>query len=124
MADSGSIGRIHLVVVPASDQDRARAFYEGLGFELRSDVPLRAGHRWVEVFPPEGSTGIALVPAPAGSGGVPTGILLTTDDIDAAHARLRDAGVDVDAEIARPGGSVAVTFGAAEVVGPTPAMFS
>jgi catechol 2,3-dioxygenase-like lactoylglutathione lyase family enzyme len=122
-ATPGRIGRIHLVTVPASDHERSTAFYQALGFELRSDVPLGEADRWIELFPPDGTAGVALVPAPAGAAGVSTGILLTTDDIDAAYARLRDLGVDVDPEIARPGGPVAVSLGAARVVGPTPPMF-
>ena len=35
-----SIGRIHLVMIPSTDHDRSIAFYEGLGFEKRADVPF------------------------------------------------------------------------------------
>jgi predicted enzyme related to lactoylglutathione lyase len=39
-----------------------------------------------------------------------TGISLQTDDIDALHAELKDAGVDVDADIMRMGGPVPPMF--------------
>jgi hypothetical protein len=39
-----------------------------------------------------------------------TGIGLQTTDIDALHAELRDAGVDVDAEISRMGDPVPPLF--------------
>lgn len=39
-----------------------------------------------------------------------TGITLATDDIDAAHARMKAAGLDVDAEVSRMGGPVPPIF--------------
>src|SRR5438093_12223666 len=92
---------ISLVCVPTTDQDTAIAFYESLGFETRTDEPFGGGYRWVEVYPPEGGTGIALAPPPPNGGEVvpvQTGITLTTADIDATHAELSARGVDVDAE--------------------------
>jgi hypothetical protein len=41
---------------------------------------------------------------------VQTGITLTAGDIDAAHAQLRDSGVDVDAEVSRMGDPVPPMF--------------
>ena len=117
------IGRIHLVMVPSTDQDRSIAFYEALGFEKRADGAFGDGHRWVELYPPGGTTGIALAPAQEGAPGVQTGIIVTTEDIDATHARLRSDGVDVDAEVARAGAPAEIRLGAADVVGPDPAMF-
>ena len=106
------IGTISLVAVPATDQDRAIEFYEALGFEKRTDIPFGDKYRWVEVYPPTGTTGIALAPPRPGTDhtGVETGIILTTDDIDATHAELQSGGVDVDAEVARMGGPVPPMF--------------
>ncbi len=42
--------------------------------------------------------------------GSQTGITITTDDVDATHAQLKDAGVDVDAEVARYGDPVPPMF--------------
>jgi catechol 2,3-dioxygenase-like lactoylglutathione lyase family enzyme len=117
------IGRIHLVTIPSSDPERSIAFYEALGFEKRADFPFAGEHRWIELFPPDGSAGIALAPAAADSAGVQTGIILTTDDIDAAHGELVAAGVDVDEAIAREGAPVEIRIGSAAIVGPTPSMF-
>lgn len=114
MADENSpIGRLSLVCVPTPDQDAAIDFYERIGFETRTDTPFGNGQRWVEVYPPEGTTGIALTPPPPGSGDVApvvTGITLTTDDIDAAHARFTSLGVDVDEQVARMGDPVPPLF--------------
>jgi len=106
------IGTISLVCLPTPDQDGAIAFYEKLGFEKRTDEPFGGDYRWVEVYPPNGTTGIALAPPPPGKEATPqeTGIILTTDDIDTTHAQFKALGVDVDAEVARMGGPVPPMF--------------
>lgn len=104
---------ISLVCVGTPDQDRAVAFYESIGFEKRTDTPFGGGYRWVEVYPPEGPTGIALAPPPPGQETVEpqfTGITLTTDDIDATHAAMRQTGADVDAEVSRMGDPIPPMF--------------
>jgi catechol 2,3-dioxygenase-like lactoylglutathione lyase family enzyme len=116
-------GRIHLITIPSTDTDRSIAFYERLGFEKRADFPFGDGGRWVELFPPDGTAGLSLAAGADAETGARTGVIVTTDDIDAAHARLRALGVDVDGEIARPGAPVAIRVGAVEVTGPRPAMF-
>jgi len=110
---STRLRQISLVCVPTPEQDRAVEFYESIGFEKRTDTPFGGGYRWIEVYPPEGSTGIALAPPPPGSDAVQpaqTGITLTTDDIDAVHADFRSKGVDVDPEAARYGDLVPPMF--------------
>jgi catechol 2,3-dioxygenase-like lactoylglutathione lyase family enzyme len=106
------IREISLICVPTIDQDAAVEFYESLGFEKRTDTEFGGGYRWIEVYPPEGATGIALAPPPAGQEVTPsaTGITLTSDDIDATHAELKALGVDVDAEVARMGDPVPPMF--------------
>ncbi len=106
------IRQIGLVCLPTPDQDGAIAFYEALGFEKRTDTPFGGSYRWVEVYPPEGTAGIALAPPPPGAEMKPaeTGITLVTQDIDATHADLVGAGVDVDAEVSRMGDPVPPMF--------------
>jgi len=107
------ISKLGVVCIPVSDQERAIEFYvDKLGFEKRADVPFGDAYRWVEVGPATGETTIAIVPPPPGkpTGGMETGIGLQTTDIDALHAELRDAGVDVDAEISRMGDPVPPLF--------------
>jgi catechol 2,3-dioxygenase-like lactoylglutathione lyase family enzyme len=107
------ISRINLVMVPSNDQDRSIEFYvDALGFEKRTDVPFGGGYRWIEVYVPGGETGIALAPPRAGEtvAGRETGISLATDDADATHALLKEAGVDVDAEVSRMGDPVPPMF--------------
>jgi len=108
------IREISLVCVPSSDQDRSIEFYvDRLGFEKRTDVPFGGGYRWIEVYLPEGNTGIALAPPPPAQGEVEpqqTGITLTTDDIVATHSQMKALGVDVDAEVSRMGDPVPPMF--------------
>lgn len=107
------ISQISLVCVTTPDQDRAIEFYESIGFQKRTDIPFGGRYRWVEVYPPEGTTGIALAPPPPESGEVTpmqTGITLTTDDIDATHAEFSSRGVDVDAQVSRMGDPVPPMF--------------
>lgn len=109
---TNAIGRISLICLPTREQERAIAFYTSLGFEKRTDITFGHGYRWVEVYPPQGGTGIALAPPPGDDPIVPanTGVTLTTSDIDAAHAEFAALGVDVDAEVARMGDPVPPMF--------------
>src|ERR1700748_1686159 len=113
MPETG-LKEVSLVCIPCPDQERALDFYVGkLGFEKRTDTPFGGGYRWIEVYPPNGTAGIALAPPPPGSDakdGIDTGITITTDDVDATHARLKEAGVDVDPEVARYGDPVPPMF--------------
>ena len=103
------VEKISTVVIPVSDQDTMIDFYvEKLGFDKRVDIPFGGEYRWVEVAPGDAVTTIALAPPPEGkpTGNHETGITLYTDDIDAFHAELKAAGVDVDPEVSRMGGPV------------------
>ena len=124
-ATPSRLSQIQLVAIPSTDQDRSVALFEMLGFEKRNDVPWGDGHRWVELYPPNAPTGLALVPpGPSDPDHVRTGILFNTDDIDATHAELRALGVDVDESIAHVGAPARIRIGAVyEIAGPVPPMF-
>lgn len=112
---AATLNKVANVTIPIADQDAALDFYVGtLGLEKRVDVPFGegGGYRWIEVGVPGQDTTIALSPPPDGAatGKRETGITLQTDDIDALHGQLRDAGVDVDAEVQRMGGPVPPMF--------------
>jgi catechol 2,3-dioxygenase-like lactoylglutathione lyase family enzyme len=107
------INAVGRVCVTVSDTDRALDFYVGtLGFEKVVDIPMGPGMRWVEVAIGDSKTTIALAPPPEGqeAGGAETGIILDTADVDADHAALKAAGVDVDDEISRFGDPVPPMF--------------
>ena len=125
MTSNPSLGidLVQLVTIPTSDQSRSLEFYQALGFEVRGDFPWGNGHRWIEVYPPGTSTGLALIPAGPDPVGIRTGIILNTSDIDAAYERMKQLGVDVDAGIARIGSSFKARIGAVEQAEPQPPMF-
>ena len=105
-----AVGRVCVIV---ADTDRAIDFYvDTLGFEKVVDVPMGPDMRWVEVALPGTKTTIALAPPPEGqqAGGGQTGICLDTSDVDADHAALQAAGVDVDDEVSRYGDPVPPMF--------------
>ena len=96
---STQIKQIGRVIIPVSDQDKALEFYTGiLGFEVRADIPFGEGDRWLEVGPPGAATGIAIMPPRPGAspGQDQSCVALTTNDLDADYATLREKGVDVD----------------------------
>ena len=108
-----NLTQVGRVCVTVADTDRAIDFYVGkLGFEKVVDVPMGEAMRWVEVALPGAATTIALAPPPEGqqAGGSQTGICLDTSDVDADHAALKAAGVDVDEEVTRWGGPVPPMF--------------
>jgi catechol 2,3-dioxygenase-like lactoylglutathione lyase family enzyme len=117
------IDLVQLVAIPTNDQSRSLAFYQSLGFDVRADFPWRDGHRWIEVYPPGTSTGLALIPAGPDPVGIRTGIILNTRDIDAAHEYMKQLGVDIDAGIARIGSPTKARIGAVEQAEPQPPMF-
>jgi catechol 2,3-dioxygenase-like lactoylglutathione lyase family enzyme len=88
--------KLELILLPVSDVDRAKAFYEGLGFNL--DVDHHAGNDFrVIQFTPSGSAcsiafGIGISKAEPGS---VQGIHLIVKDITAARDELVDRGVEV-----------------------------
>jgi catechol 2,3-dioxygenase-like lactoylglutathione lyase family enzyme len=96
--------RIHLTSVFVEDQQRALRFYtEVLGFELRTDVPLGNGDRWLTVGAP-GQHDVELLLEPAShpavapyrdalaADGIPAASF-AVDDVAAEHDRLVAAGV-------------------------------
>jgi catechol 2,3-dioxygenase-like lactoylglutathione lyase family enzyme len=108
-----NINAVGRVCVTVADTDRAIDFYvDTLGFEKVVDTPMGPGMRWVEVAVAGAKTTIALAPPPPGqeAGGGQTGICLDTSDVDADHAALKAAGVDVDDEVARYGDPVPPMF--------------
>ncbi|HMJ80928.1 MAG TPA: VOC family protein [Candidatus Dormibacteraeota bacterium] len=107
MASNESGTHIHAigaVAIPVADPERALAFYVGtLGCEVRRDMPLGGGSRWIEVAPAGASTTIALAPPGEVKPGVDTGIRLSTADAEADHETLHGRGIDVGDILRWPG---------------------
>lgn len=88
--------RLEVVVVPVSDVDRAKGFYEGLGWRLDADLAVEGGYRVVQLTPPGSGCSIifgeGVTSAPPGSS---EGLQLSVYDVDAARKDLVGRGVDV-----------------------------
>ena len=88
--------RLEVVVIGVSDVDRAKAFYEQLGFRLDADFPAPDGLRVVQLTPP--GSGCSLIfgdKVTTAAPGSADGLMLVVDDLDAARADLVGRGIDV-----------------------------
>ena len=88
--------RLEVVVVPVSDVDRAKRFYESLGWRLDADLAVDDGYRVVQLTPPGSGCsiifGTGVTSAPPGSF---EGLQLSVYDIDAVRDDLVARGVYV-----------------------------
>jgi catechol 2,3-dioxygenase-like lactoylglutathione lyase family enzyme len=86
--------KLEVDVIPVSDVDRAKQFYERLGWRLDDDVAPLDGLRIVQFTPPGSATSITfgegLTAAAPGSARAS----LTVSDIEAAHRELVGRGID------------------------------
>src|SRR5687768_11221813 len=107
--------KLEVVVIPVSDVDRAKHFYEGLGWRL--DADFAAGENWrVVQFTPPGSPcsihfGKGVTPAVPGSF---KNLYLVVSDMEAARCDLIGRGADVSPAFHLTG------FGAPPSPGPDP----
>ena len=87
--------KLELIVVPASDVDRTKAFYlEQVGFELLVDHRAGEDFRVVQMTPPGSACAIAVMKQPERAGSL-LGLHLIVTDIDAARSELVDGKVEV-----------------------------
>jgi len=88
--------KLEIIVVPVSDVDRAKAFYEKLGFRLDIDYAANQEYRVIQFTPPGSDASIifgkGITSAAPGSF---DHLVLAVHDVDAAHANLIARGVEV-----------------------------
>lgn len=85
--------KLELIVVPATDVDRAKTFYvEQAGFEVLVDVSPGGKFRVVQLNPPGSACAIAIMHAPERAGQV-QGLHLVVEDIVAARAEVVERGM-------------------------------
>ena len=87
--------RLEVVMIGVSDVDRAKAFYESLGWRVDIDI-ANGDFRGVQLTPHNSEASIIIgkglgSPAP----GTTKNLVLTVNDIDAARADLISRGIDV-----------------------------
>jgi catechol 2,3-dioxygenase-like lactoylglutathione lyase family enzyme len=78
--------------IPVADIDRAKAFYQRLGWQLDIDHQFTEQVRAVQFTPPGSAASIQF--GPAGSDRLQR-LLLVVDDIEAVRAELVDRGIEV-----------------------------
>ncbi|MER6472608.1 VOC family protein [Streptomyces collinus] len=113
--------RLEVVVIPVADVDRARGFYETLGWRLDADFVAEDGLRVVQLTPPGSACAVifgdGVSAAPPGS---VEGLHLVVTDIEAARKELEGNGVPVS-EVFHDAGGVFHHAGTAQrVPGPDP----
>jgi catechol 2,3-dioxygenase-like lactoylglutathione lyase family enzyme len=113
--------RLEAVVVPVADVDRAKAFYELLGWRLDGDFSGDGDFRVVQLTPSGSACSIIFgSEVTSATPGSADGLLLVVSDIEAARAELVDRGVEVSDVFHDTGGVFHHAGNAARVVGPAP----
>lgn len=84
--------KLEVITLPVSDIDRAKAFYEGLGWRLDADF-RHNGDRAIQLTPPGSQCSIHF--NPKGKPGSAQGMFLVVSDIQAARDNLMRRGVEV-----------------------------
>jgi len=88
--------KLEVVIVPVSDVDRAKKFYESLGWRLDADFAGKDDFRVVQLTPPGSDCSIILGKEVTNTEpGSLEGLQLVVSDIDAARKDLLDHGVEV-----------------------------
>jgi catechol 2,3-dioxygenase-like lactoylglutathione lyase family enzyme len=99
--------KLEVVTVPVSDVDRAKSFYERLGWRLDADFVLSDDIRVVQFTPTHSECSIALAKGlTTAAPGSAQRMELVVSDIDAAREDLIGRGVEVSEPFHLDGGEV------------------
>jgi predicted enzyme related to lactoylglutathione lyase len=115
--------RFEAAVIPVADADRAKEFYQKLGWRLDADFSFDNGFRVVQFTPPGSGCsvqfGTNITSAPPGSS---QGLYLIVSDIAAARGELTRRGADVSEvfHAGTPGAQFQPDGTAGRVSGPAP----
>jgi catechol 2,3-dioxygenase-like lactoylglutathione lyase family enzyme len=107
--------KLEVVVLPVSDVDRSKRFYEGLGWRVDADFPGVDGFRVVQMTPPGSPCSIHFgKKVTTAAPGSIKNLYLVVSDIEAARRDLAGRGADVSEAFHFAG------FGGPPVPGPEP----
>jgi catechol 2,3-dioxygenase-like lactoylglutathione lyase family enzyme len=99
--------KLEVVTLPVSDVDRAKSFYESLGWRMDADIVRGDDFRVVQLTPPHSqcsiSFGKGLTTAEPGTA---QRLILAVDDIDTAREDLIGRGAEVSEVFHLAGGRV------------------
>jgi catechol 2,3-dioxygenase-like lactoylglutathione lyase family enzyme len=107
--------KLEVVVLPVSDVDRSKRFYEGLGWRVDADFPGVDGFRVVQMTPPGSPCSIHFgKKVTTAAPGSIKNLYLVVSDLEAARRDLTGRGADVSEAFHFAG------FGGPPVPGPEP----
>ena len=118
--------KLEIVVIPVSDVDRAKEFYERLGWRLDADFDNGKDFRVIQFTPPgSGCSVIFGKSVTAAAPGSAQGLYLIVSDIEAARKELLGRGIEISEVFHDAGGVYAGTdepylFGKLRARGPDP----
>ncbi|MEN3333745.1 MAG: hypothetical protein V7641_3110 [Blastocatellia bacterium] len=113
--------KLEVLVVPVSDVDRAKAFYEKLGFRLDIDYAANENFRVLQFTPPGSEASIIFGKGiTSAKSGPADSLVLAVDDINAARDDLIARGVDVSEVFHYAGGPLNNAVENPRVGGPDP----
>ena len=78
---------VEIIMLPVTDRQKAKEFYQKLGFEVIIEAPGAHGDTWIQMGLPGSNTTISL----AGF----QGIICETDDIKAEREALAAKGIEI-----------------------------
>ena len=87
--------KLEVVFVPVSDIDRAKAFYEKLGFRLDIDYTANEKFRALQFTPPQSDASIIFGQGVTSGKSGPVELVLAVEDVDAAREDLKARGINV-----------------------------
>src|SRR4051812_4544699 len=127
MSSSAVEMKLEIVVIPVSDVDRAKRFYDTLGWRLDADFASDDDYFRVIQFTPPGS-GCSVIfgkNVTAATPGSAQGLYLIVSDVQAARKELLERGVEIsevfhDAAGAYAGSDEPYLFGRIRLGGPDP----
>ena len=81
------MNKIEIIMIPVSDQQKAKEFYMKLGFQIIVEAPAEHGENWIQLGLPNQDTFISLAKF--------QGIILETDDIENEIEALKAKGIEL-----------------------------
>jgi catechol 2,3-dioxygenase-like lactoylglutathione lyase family enzyme len=108
MPEAGTVDmNLEVVTLPVSDVDRAKGFYQSIGWRLDADIAVGDAFRAVQFTPPHSPCSVAFGKGlTTGEPGSVQRLLLAVYDIDAARDDLLGRGIEVSGVFHLAGGRV------------------
>ena len=79
---------VEIIMIPVSDQQKAKEFYMKLGFQIVAEAPAEHGETWIQLGLPNQSTTISLATF--------NGIIFESNDIENEIRELKAKGIKVE----------------------------